>query len=66
MSTPRTDHGFPRDDLDLQGKADRFPDLYDLAHVTAWEPYNLHDLCNTDPGLDLYNTGPAKHLITAG
>ena len=25
-------------------RADRFPDLYDLAHIAGWEPDNLHDL----------------------
>ena len=29
-------------DLDLQGRS--LPGLDDLAHVPAWEPYNLHDL----------------------
>ena len=29
-------------DLDLSGHF--FPDLYDLAHVGAWELCNLHDL----------------------
>ena len=28
-------------------------DLYDLAHVAWWEPYNLHDLLDMFPGLDL-------------
>ena len=41
-NTHRTDHHrFPLHDLDLFG-ADLFPDLYDLAHVAGWEPYNLH------------------------
>ena len=43
--TPRTDHLFSLDDLDLPGRGDRYiPDLYDLAHVAEWEPYNLHDV----------------------
>ena len=44
-TTQRTDHRFSLDGLDLPGRADRYiPDLYDLAHVSPWEPYNLHDL----------------------
>ena len=31
-------------DLDLPGRADLFPILYDLAHVARWDPYNLNDL----------------------
>ena len=32
-------------DLDLPGRADIIPDLYDvLAHVAAWGPCCLHDL----------------------
>ena len=35
-------------DLDLSGQVDRsIPDLYDLyglAYLSVWEPYNLHDL----------------------
>ena len=38
--TRRTDHRFVLDDLDLSEQI--FPDLYDLAQVAAWEPYNLH------------------------
>ena len=30
---------FPLDDIDTCRE-----DLYDLAQVTGWEPYNLHDL----------------------
>ena len=34
-------------DLDLPRKADRLiHDLYDLAHVAGWEPFNLHDLAH--------------------
>ena len=40
-------------------------DLYDLAHVAAWEPYNLHDV-GQFPGLDLCCTDPAQHLTRAG
>ena len=35
--TPRTDHRFLLDDLDLSGKID-FLICYDLAHVAGWEP----------------------------
>ena len=47
--------------------------LYDLQyctvlpHVARWQPYNLHDLQQDRyPGLDLYYTDPAQHVITAG
>ena len=40
---------------------------YDLAHVAEWEPYNLHDQYTAlVPGLELYHTDPAQHIITAG
>ena len=39
--------------------------LYDLAHVVGWEQHILHDLQHIVPGLDLYYTDPAQHLITA-
>ena len=29
-------------DVDVQGRY--MHDVYDLAHVAGWEPYNLHDL----------------------
>ena len=52
--TPRTDH------WSRSFRADRYIpdlydlyDLYDLAHVAWWEPYNLHDLLDMFPGLDL-------------
>ena len=41
------------------------PDLYDLAHVAAWELYNLHDLGNVSC-VDLYGTDPAQDITTAG
>ena len=37
--TRRTDRRCPFDDTDLSGE-----DLYGLAHVIGWEPYDLHDL----------------------
>ena len=40
--------------------------LYDLAHVVGWEQHILYDLQHIVPGLDLYYTDPAQHLITAG
>ena len=40
-------------------------DLYDLAHVAAWEPHNLRHLGHI-PGLDLYYTDHAQRHITAG
>ena len=42
------------------------PDLCDVAHAAAREPYNLHDLAPCSAGLDLYCTDPAQHLTTAG
>ena len=41
-------------------------DLYDLAHVPGWEPYDLHDQ-NMLNGLDLYSThaDPSQNLIMA-
>ena len=47
LFTTRTDGPydlFPFRDVDLPGKADLFPILYDLAHVSGWKPYDLHDL----------------------
>ena len=43
------DHRVPLDDEDLPGRAGRFLicvmyDLYGLAHVAGWEPYNLPNL----------------------
>ena len=41
-------------------------DLYDLAHVAGWEPYNPHDLAHCFLGLDLpYKADPAQPLTTA-
>ena len=51
ICTPQTDHRFPLDDLVLSGKIHLFPDLYNLAHVAGWEPYNLHDLGHVSKGL---------------
>ena len=46
--TPRTDHLFTLDvlNISLQIDPDLYDlcDLYDLAHVVAWEQYNLLDL----------------------
>ena len=60
-------------DLDLPGRAERYVpdlydlyDLYDLAHVAGCESHNLLDLGHMFPGLDLYCTDPAQHIITAG
>ena len=42
---------------------DRFPDLYDLAHHAAEEgrsKYNLHDLGQVFPGLDLCKPAAAR------
>ena len=41
--------------------------LYGVAHVTGWEPYDLHDLWQFFPGLDLFSPGtdPAQHLRTS-
>ena len=64
--TPRTDNRFPVHDLDLPGRVNLFPILYDLAPVAGWERYNLHDLAH-DPwvGSALY-TDPEQHIVTAG
>lgn len=59
--TPRTDHRFPRHDLDV--KADLFPILHDLAHIAGGDLFSLHDLQNhMFPGLDLYHADPAPPL----
>ena len=42
------------------------PDLYDLAHVARYERYNLHDVQDMSPGLDLYYADPTLHPLTAG
>ena len=40
-------------------------DLYDLAHVARWEPYNLHHLGHVSrDGFVLID--PAQHVTTAG
>ena len=43
-------------------------DLYDLALVAGWEPYNLHDIGMTYFLRPICNipTDPAQHIITAG
>ena len=42
-------------------------DVYDIAHVAGWEPdKNLHDLGYAFPGMDLYRTGRAHLITTAG
>ena len=40
-------------------------DLYDLAHVAGWEPYDLRDLPHVSCGLDLYYVDPAQPLLIA-
>ena len=71
----RTYHRFPLQhysttvhDRDLPHRADRYiPDLHDLAHVTGWESYSLHDAGQFFPGLDMYFlTDPAQQFTTAG
>ena len=56
----------PFDDLDISRQINLFPilyDLYDLAHVAGWDPYNLYDLLqHMFPGLDLYYTDLAQTL----
>ena len=41
-------------------------DLYGVAHVTGWEPYDLQDLATCFQGwiCTLY-TDPAQHIIAA-
>ena len=42
-------------------------DLYDLAYVAGWKPYNdLHDMAHVSWELDLCHTAPAQHPIPAG
>ena len=62
--TPRTDHRFLLQYLDLPSKADIFPILYYLVQVAWWDPYNLHDQDHVS-WLDLYYVDLA-HLTTAG
>ena len=57
----RSDRSFPVRDLDLSGKIYRsvpdLYDLYDLAHVSGWEPYVLHDLARVSSvGFVLYRS----------
>ena len=56
-----TDDRFPLDDLDLSGQIICIPDVYDLAHVAAWGPCNLHDLGHISCfGSVLYRSGAAS------
>ena len=40
--------------------------LYNLAHVTGWDPQNLHDLAHVSWDGDLYWVNPPQPLGTAG
>ena len=66
-------HNIPHISLSRSFRADRsIHDLYDLAHVAGWEPYNLHDLAHlswvgsvlyTDPDpYDLYDLYDLAHV----
>ena len=52
QTAPRTDDLYDLFPLDLPGRADLLrillytPYMYDLAHFTGWEPYNLIDLAH--------------------
>ena len=62
ISTRRTDHRPLLDDL-----AHFREDLYGLAHVTGWEPHDLHCLAHVSwvgCVLHVYRD-PAQHLLTA-
>ena len=44
-------------------------DLYDLAHVAGWDPYNLHDLLTAHVSWAesvLLSADPPQPLTTAG
>ena len=42
-------------------------DLYDVAHVAEWDPYNWHDLGHASwVGYCMYYADPAQQKITAG
>ena len=38
--------------------------LHGLDYVAGWEPYDLHDLDDVFPSLDLFYTVPAQQTIT--
>ena len=60
----RTDHRFPLDYLNISGE-----DLYGIAHVTGWEPYDLYDLANisrVEVCTLLLRTDHAHYIITPG
>ena len=37
-----------------------------MIYVAGWESHTTCLTCGIFPGLDLYNTDPAQHIITAG
>ena len=61
-STRRTDYRSSLDDLDISGRS-----VWSIAHVTGWEPHELHDLAHASGVVSvLYTyTDPAQHLTTA-
>ena len=72
LSPSRTDHlqivyrSFPVHGLGFSRQIDIFPILYDLAHVSGWEPYSLHDLGHVSRvGSVLLYVDPAQLLTTA-
>ena len=66
MSFERTFHTWDKSSIPTARsrsfKADLLPDLYDLAHVTGWDPYSLHDLGHVSwVGSVLYRSCTSSH-----